>query len=866
MTAGGDGAGAFQRIPLSPDAQAAAEPARQLAPVGRPVKRRPPPTGLARAAHARLELPPALVGELHAFAAARDVSGFDVLLTAFVGVLARYTGQPELTLGTTVEHHDPGAAGAAGCLDDQVVLTVRTEGNPNFGELLRRVRTAIANGLRSSVSPADRSTERLQPARDASWPPLVSVAFQPARRPDQASDLRGVRTELPGLHPGTGHYELQVDAQLTADRAQLHVRYLRDLFDADSVTRLLGHFRTLLAGAIAYEHQLLSRLPLLTPAEQRLMLLDWNDTAADLDHGRCLHQHVAARAAADPDSTAVVQGNHQVSYREVDQRSRQLARQLAALGVRTGVRVGLCLERSPELLIAVLGVLQAGGAYVPLDVDYPADRLEFMLRDAGCAVLLTSTACVKRLPQPDIPVVCLDRDLESVAAWPVGHPPASAGPEDLCYVIYTSGSTGQPKGIALRHRGVTNNLLDLNSRFGVGPGDRVLALSSTSFDMSVYELLGTTMAGATVVLPDPDRAKEPAHWADLVSRHRVTVWNSAPALLELFIGHLEQHQGVRAADSIRLAMLGGDWIPLTLPDRLRNQAPRVSFIALGGATEASIHSTVYEVTATRPDWTSIPYGRPMANQRTYLLDPAMQPVPIGVPGELYLAGTGLAWGYLNRPELTTQRFVSWSHGPVRDERLYRTGDLARYGPDGLIELLGRMDFQVKIRGLRIELGEVEGVLRRHPDVAEAVVAARQDGTGDRTLVGYLVARSGTVDVRAVHAHAAERLPAFMVPAALVVLDRLPLSPNGKVDRRLLPDPPRPSESGAGEAPRGPSEQRVADAFSRVLDLQRVGRDDDFFALGGDSWKAILVVRAIGGQLGVAELFRNPTVRKLAELL
>jgi amino acid adenylation domain-containing protein len=863
MTAGRDGAGALRRIPLSPDAQAAAEPVRPLTPVDLPIIRRRPPTRPTRAAHARLELPPALVGELHAFAAAHDVSGFDVLLTAFVGVLARYTGQPELTLGTTVEHHDPGAAG---CLDDQVVLTVRTEGDPNFGELLRRVRTAIADGLRSSVLPVDQSIERLQPARDASWPPLVSVVFQPARWPDQASDMRSVRTELLDLHPGTGRYQLQVDAQLTADRAQVHVRYLRDLFDADSVTRLLGHFRTLLAGAIAYEHQLLSRLPLLTPAEQRLMLLDWNDTAADLDHGRCLHEHVAARAAADPDATAVVQGGDRVSYREVDQRSQQLARQLAALGVRTGVRVGLCLERSPELLIAILGVLQAGGAYVPLDADYPADRLKFMLRDAGCAVLLTNTACVNRLPQPDIPVVRLDRDLESVAAWPVGHPPASAGPEDLCYVIYTSGSTGQPKGIALRHRGVANNLLDLNSRFGVGPGDRVLALSSTSFDMSVYELLGTTMAGATVVLPDPDRAKEPAHWADLVTRHRVTVWNSAPALLELFIGHLEQQQGIRAADSIRLAMLGGDWIPLTLPDRLRTQAPRVSFIALGGATEASIHSTVYEVTAVQPDWTSIPYGRPMANQRTYLLDPAMQPVPIGVPGELYLAGTGLAWGYLNRTELTTQRFVSWSHGPVRDERLYRTGDLARYGPDGLIELLGRMDFQVKIRGLRIELGEVEHVLRRHPDVAEAVVAARQDGAGDRTLVGYLVARSGTVDARAVHAHAAETLPAFMVPAALVVLDRLPLSPNGKVDRRRLPDPPRPAEGRAGEAPRGPSEQRVADAFSRVLDLQRVGRDDDFFALGGDSWKAILVVRAIGGELSVAELFRNPTVRKLAELL
>ena len=337
-------------------------------------------------------------------------------------------------------------------------------------------------------------------------------------------------------------------------------------------------------------------------------------------------------------------------------------------------------------------------------------------------------------------------------------------------------------------------------------------------------------------------------------------------MLKLLVGHLEQH-ATSPAPSVRLALVGGDWIPLDLPDRLRAQAPEARFIALGGATEASIHSTVYEVAAVQQDWASIPYGRPMANQRTYLLDEAMQPVPIGVPGELYLAGIGVALGYLDAPELTAERFVSWSCGPVRDERLYRTGDLARYGPDGVIELLGRIDFQVKIRGLRIELGEIEAVLRRQPGVTEAVVAARQDSTGDRKLVGYLVASGEALDVRTVHAHAAELLPAFMVPAAFVLLDQLPLNANGKVDRHNLPDPPRPVVAVApSQLPRDPSEQRVADAFGRVLDMERVSRDDDFFALGGDSWKAILVVRALSDEVTVPELFGNSTVHGLADML
>jgi amino acid adenylation domain-containing protein len=358
-------------------------------------------------------------------------------------------------------------------------------------------------------------------------------------------------------------------------------------------------------------------------------------------------------------------------------------------------------------------------------------------------------------------------------------------PGDLCYVIHTSGSTGEPKPIALCHQGVANNVADLNSRYEVGPGDAVLALSSPSFDMSVYEFLGMTAAGGTVVVPETGRAHDVAHWAELLDAHRVTVWNSAPALLDLLVGHLEQHPPAGPL-GLRLALLGGDWIGVRLPDRLRALAPGARFIALGGATEASIHSTLFEVQCTDPAWTAIPYGRPMANQRTYILDEARRPVPVGVAGELYLAGDGLARGYLDRPDQTRQRFCQWSYGEVAGERLYRTGDLARFRSDGVIELLGRADSQVKIQGVRVELGEVEAVLRRHPGVQDAVAAAPGPTDGDRQLVGYVVPREGPAPTAEdLHAHAARWLPAVMVPARFLVLDTLPLSPNGKVDRRAL---------------------------------------------------------------------------------
>ncbi|MCI0544165.1 MAG: amino acid adenylation domain-containing protein, partial [Actinobacteria bacterium] len=383
--------------------------------------------------------------------------------------------------------------------------------------------------------------------------------------------------------------------------------------------------------------------------------------------------------------------------------------------------------------------------------------------------------------------MCLDTDREVISRERVENATSGVSAENLAYIIYTSGSTGRPKGIALRHTGVVNNLVDLNRSFGVGPEDRILAISSPSFDMCVYEVLGTLAAGGAIVMPEAALAKDPAHWAELIVRHRVTVWNSAPPLLEMLVNHVQNRPPLRPK-SIRVAILGGDWVPVTLPDRLQALADDVRVIVLGGATEASIHSIVYPVDRTDPTWRSIPYGRPMANQHAYILDAHREPVPIGVPGELHLGGIGLARGYFDRPDLTAEKFLPnpFRQGP---ERIYKTGDLARYMPDGTIELIGRMDFQVKIHGHRMELGEIAAALKQHPAVRQAVVLAREDEPGDKRLVAYVVA-DGASPPRPTELRnfLKDRLPRYMVPSAFAVLDKIPLSPNGKVDRRALPPP------------------------------------------------------------------------------
>ncbi|OLB67047.1 MAG: hypothetical protein AUI10_01100 [Actinobacteria bacterium 13_2_20CM_2_72_6] len=609
------------------------------------------------------------------------------------------------------------------------------------------------------------------------------------------------------------------------------VEYSTDLFDAATIRRLWTHVETLLEAALAAPTAPLDDVPMLTPDELAGTVADWNDTTTDFPD-RCLHELFETRVAGQPDAVAVTGPEGPLTYRELDARANAVAHRLCTLGVGPDTLVGLCVQRgAAAAVIGMLGVLKAGGAYL-----------------AGTP---------------------------GTAGPPAG--PVPVRPHHLAYVIYTSGSTGRPKGVAVTHRGVVNNVTDLNRRAGIGPADRVLALSPVSFDMSVYEVLGLLAAGGTVVLPEPRHAKDPRHWLDLVDRYAVTVWNSAPTLLGALVDAAAD-QPPRPG-TLRVAFLGGDWIPVSLPDRTRALFPGLTFVSLGGATEASIHSVVFPVESTDPSWVSIPYGRPMANQQLLIVDKELRPVPVGVPGELCLGGVGLTRGYLHRPGLTAARFIPHPYAggfPVvpPGARLYRTGDLARYRADGVVELLGRLDHQVKVRGHRVELGEIAAILRQHAAVVEAVAVVGADSdSGAGRLVAYYVPLSRPEPTTSeLRAHIKRTLPDYLVPEVFVALDALPLSPNGKVDRKALPPVAgqRPTLDTELVAPRSPLEQAVADIWRGVLQLDTVGVHDDFFDLGGQSLLATQVAALLRESFRVdvplRAVFEAPTVAAQAELV
>ncbi|WP_406410583.1 non-ribosomal peptide synthetase [Streptomyces sp. NBC_01614] len=843
------------------------------APVDLPTDRpRPPVFGHAGASR-YIELPPGLIARLREFGKSEGATLYMTMLAGFAATLRRWTGQEDIVVGTSVSGRDhPAFSDLIGFFVNTLPLRIRTGGDPGFAELVRATRRTTLQAYAHQELPFDLIVDALGLPRDPSRPPLTSVMFLLDETPDTAPGLAGLATEPIDFSSRATKYDLMISVHDTGSAVRALVEYPTDLFDATTVDRLLGHFLTTLEAAVERPAEPLSALPLLTDAERRAILDDWNATRAPFPQNACLHHLFEEHADRRPDAAAVVcggLGGWSVTYLELEQRANRLAHRLTEAGAGPDQAVALCLRRGPGLVAAILAVLKAGAAYVPLDPEYPAERLGLLLRDAAPPIVISDAELVGRLPlAPGTARILLDADRRELESLPATRPAVPVTSRDLAYVIFTSGSTGTPKGIALEHRGVVNNLLDLNRSYGIGPGDAVLALSSPSFDMSVYETLGVLAAGGTIVLPDPAAAKDPAHWADLIERHGVSVWNSAPALLDLLLDQLEHASGP-ALPGLRAAFLGGDWIPVTQPDRLRAFAPGMAFAALGGATEASIHSVEYRVGRVAPGWTKLPYGRPMANQRTYILDPADQLVPVGVPGELHLGGTGLARGYLNRPELTAEKFVDVGLEPGRTERLYRTGDLARYRPDGTIELLGRTDFRIKLNGLRIEPGEVESALREHPGVREAVVVARQ-AAGSARLTGYVVPEDGAIlDTAALRAALGGVLPPHCVPAELVVLDRLPLSPNGKVDRKALPAPQAPSAAPAAADDGDLAARRVAAVWAEILALPAVGPDDDFFALGGDSFAAVRAVRAVAealpgaSALRVVDLFSNPTSAGLA---
>jgi amino acid adenylation domain-containing protein len=812
------------------------------------------------------------------------VTPFMTLMAAFQALLWRYTGQEDLLVSTgTGGRGRVDAERLIGCFINILLLRGDLSGNPSFPELLERTRATTLGAFAHQDLPFELLVEALKVERDPSTPPLAQVMLVYLNVPQTRIELRDLTVE--GVRIERSAAQLDLTLYLGEENGTLggHLEYNTDLFEAATVERLLGHFQRLLEEVTpAGGTRPLTEVPLLRDAERAQAVHDWNRTAAPYPQAP-LHELFEARADARSGAPALIFADQPFSYQEIDQRANRLAHRLLRLGEGAAIRnVGVALRHSPEVVVALQGILKAGGAYVPLDPDYPQERLSYMVEAARVQILITESALAGRFAGVGVPTLLVDAEAEDIAAESAERPAAGATLDDLVYVIFTSGSTGRPKGVLLDHRGRVSNFHDFNHRFDVGYGDRILALSSLSFDMSAYDILGTLSAGGALVLPKPEERLEPAAWTRMMARHRVSVWHSVPALLEMLVDHLERHPDAAPAAlaSLRLVLLGGDWIPVGLPARLRALSPRpetLQIISMGGATEVSMDSTIFEITRVDPSWKSIPYGVPMANQTAYVMSPGspvgIEPAPVGVAGELVLGGIGVGCGYFGRPELTAEKFVPDALSGRPGSRVYRTGDLARYRPDGVLELLGRMDNQVKIRGFRIEPAEIAAALREHPGVRDAVVLARQDEPGVKRLVAYLIPEDPAAQLSPAEVRDSlkDRLPGYMVPSAFVVMPELPLTPNGKLDRRALPAPEasRDLESEL-VLPRTPLERVLADVWKSVFNLPQVGVFDNFFDLGGHSLGATRVITQLEEvfplEIPLRTMFESPTVAGFAASL
>jgi amino acid adenylation domain-containing protein len=810
-----------------------------------------------------------LVDQLKALSQREGVTLHMLLLAAFQALLARYSGQDDIAVGTPIAGRNHAALeDLIGFFVNTLVLRTSLAGDPTFRELLGRVREVSLAAFDHQDLPFEKLVEELQPQRRVNRNPLVQAFFQSLSFSDKDLALGELEvTRIPSAS-GRARFDLEMHLWQKPQGIRGSVVYSTDLFDQPTMERMVGHFVTVLEAIVADVDQRLSELPLLTAPERQQLLAEWNDTAVEYPRDQCVHQRFEQQVERTPDAVAVVFQDQQFTYRELNRRSNQLAHCLRSLGVGPETLVGLCLERSVDLVVGILGILKAGGAYVPLDADYPRSRLEFMLADAQVKFLVTQERLLSRLPATDCQLVCVDRDAARLKNSAGSNPSVNAAADNLAYVMYTSGSTGQPKGVAIRHASILRLVLG-NDYATFGPDRVFLQLATVSFDASTFELWGSLLHGAKLVIAP---AGLPDLWQleDLVKRHRVTtLWLTAT-----FFNHVVDHQ-VQALQGVQEILTGGE--ALSASHIRKAQAAlgdAVQLVNGYGPTESTTFTACYRIPQhLSPEVESIPIGRPIANTTVYVLDRQRQPVPIGVPGELYIGGAGLARGYLNRPEMTAEKFFP---NPFTNEpaaRLYRTGDLCRRRGDGNLEFLGRLDEQVKLRGFRIELGEIETVLSEHPSVAQSVVAMREDRPGEKRLVGYCVpAADAALDIPALKRHLQTKLPDYMVPSTFVTLPSFPLMPSGKINRRALPEPDdsRPELDAGYEAPRTAIEQQLATIWCELLARERVGVDDDFFALGGHSLLAVRLFARIdktfGRKLPLAVLFQHGTIRHLAKLI
>ncbi|MBW4632889.1 MAG: amino acid adenylation domain-containing protein [Iphinoe sp. HA4291-MV1] len=795
------------------------------------------------------------------------VTLFMTLLAAFTTLLSRYSGQEDIVVGSAIANRNHSEIESLiGFFVNTLVLRTQLQGNPTFSELLERVREMTLGAYAHQDLPFEKLVEELQPERSLSYSPLFQVMFILQNTPGEELELPGLTiTPFVGQEEVTATHDLLLSMEETEAGLSGELVYNSDLFDATTIARMIAHFQNLLEGIVANQEQSVAQLPLLSTAEQHQLLFEWNDTQVEYPTDKCIHQLFEQQVERTPDAVAVVFENQQLTYQQLNARANQLAHYLKTLGVEPEILVGICVERSLEMIVGLLGILKAGGAYVPLDPAYPQERLSFMLSDSQVKVLLTQQKLAANLPEHTAPVVCLDADWGVICGQTQDNPSTGVQASNLAYVIYTSGSTGKPKGVLVAHQGLCNLALEQIRIFDVQSHSRVLQFASFSFDASISEVVMTLCAGARLCLGTRESLLPGPALISLMHNQAITHATLPPsALAAMPTAELPDWQTI---------IVAGEACP---PNLVAQWSSNRRFFNGYGPTE----STVCATTAVCTDGESVPpIGRPLANTQVYILDCHLQSVPIGVPGELYIGGAGLARGYLNRPELTLEKFIpnpfensKFKIQNSKFNRLYKTGDKARYLPDGNIEFLGRIDQQVKIRGFRIELGEIEALLSQHPSVQEAVAIAREDQPGNKQLVGYVVPNSEPgVSTTELRNFLKEKLPEYMVPSAVVSLEKMPLTPNGKVDRRALPAPDMKLSLKDNFVP--PSdilELQLVQIWEQVLDVHPIGVRDNFFDLGGHSLLAISLMARIQQQFGknlpLAALFQVGTIEHLASLL
>ncbi|HYH81146.1 MAG TPA: amino acid adenylation domain-containing protein, partial [Longimicrobium sp.] len=809
-----------------------------------------------------LELDEALTAGLHALGRRHGAALSTTLLAGWATVLGRLAGQDDVVIGTpTANRGAAGTEGLIGSFTNTLALRVDLAGSPTVAELLGRVQARVEEAERNGALPFERVLELVQPGRTVAPTPLFQVAFA-------WHDAHGSGLALPGLDPGAAgpephaaaKFDLSLELREREGRVVGGLTYATALFDAETAERYAGYLRRVLHAMVADDARPVARLALPCADERRRVLEDWNRTGAPYPE-TCLHEQFEAQAARTPDAVAVVFEDRRLTYAELNGRANRLAHELRARGVGPDARVGICVDRGVEVVVGLLGVLKAGGAYLPLDPSYPEERLAYMVRDSAPAVLLTHGSAAGRLADLGLPVVTLDEDAEWWARQPDGNPPRGATPENLAYVIYTSGSTGRPKGVQLVHRAVSNLVHWYRGATRVSERDAVLIVTSFSFHLTQRNFLAPLFAGGQVHLTR--EPFEPARLAAQIAASGITMMSITPTAFQALV---EADHG-NAVGGMRIVVFGGEAV---YPRQIAGvPEPRPEYLNVYGPTEGTGVVAAHPI---RPDLDGydgdrpLPVGRPIPNARLYALDALGEPAPIGVAGELYIGGVGVTRGYRGSPAQTAERFLPDPFGGEPGARLYRTGDLGRWLADGTAEYLGRNDQQVKVRGFRIELGEVEARLAEHAAVREAVVVAREDAPGDLRLVAYYVGEG--VEVETLRAHLAERLPEYMVPAAYVRLPALPLTLNGKLDRRALPEPGGDAYARQGyEAPRGATETALVEAWSELLGVERVGRHDNFFDLGGQSLLAVRLTsrvrQALGVDVALADLFLRPVLADFA---